>query len=59
MTFFERLMDRITRRGTKVVGAGHPPADTQPETGAPPSEATIEHGQDLPEPNPPPGEPET
>ncbi len=34
MGFLDRLMDTLTKRGTKVVGAGHPPADTEPETGS-------------------------
>ena len=34
MGLLDRLMDRLTQRGTKVVGAGHPPADTEPETGS-------------------------
>jgi hypothetical protein len=55
MSWLDRVMDRLTQRGTKVVGAGHPPGDTQPETGAPPSERTIEFGQELPEQDPPPG----
>jgi hypothetical protein len=27
-------MDRLTKRGTKLVASGHPPADTEPETGS-------------------------
>lgn len=33
MNFLDRLMDRLTSRGTKLVASGHPPADTDPETG--------------------------
>ena len=33
MNFFDRLLDKITNRGTKIVGAGHPPGDYQPPTG--------------------------
>ena len=58
MSWLDRVMDAITRRGTKVVAGGHPPADTQPDTGAPPSERTVEFGQELPKPDPPRGEPE-
>jgi hypothetical protein len=36
MSWLDRLMDRITRRGTKVVGSGHPPDDTQ-QPGTPPT----------------------
>lgn len=34
MGFFDNLMDRLTRRGTKLVASGHPPADSEPETGS-------------------------
>ena len=34
MGFFDKLMDTLTTRGTKLVASGHPPADTEPETGS-------------------------
>ena len=34
MAWIDKLMDRLTARGTKVVGTGHPPADTTPPTGS-------------------------
>jgi hypothetical protein len=34
MAWLDRLMDALTRRGTKVVAAGHPPGDTEPQTGS-------------------------
>ena len=34
MGFFDKLMDTLTKRGTKLVASGHPPADTEPETGS-------------------------
>ena len=34
MNWFDSLMDRLTRRGTKLVASGHPPADTDPPTGS-------------------------
>jgi len=35
MNWIDRLMDRLTSRGTKIVASGHPPADTEPATGSP------------------------
>jgi hypothetical protein len=64
MGFFDRLMDTLTKRGTKVVASGHPPADTEPETGSDKlsTELQADYGADsmaaLPptnaEPTPPP-----
>ena len=31
MGFLDRLMDMLTRRGTKLVASGHAPADTAPK----------------------------
>jgi hypothetical protein len=33
VNFLDRLMDRLTSRGTKLVASGHAPGDTEPETG--------------------------
>jgi hypothetical protein len=35
VNWLDRLMDRLTSRGTKIVASGHPPADTEPATGSP------------------------
>lgn len=34
MTWLDRLMDKLTSRGTKMVGSGHGPEDFQPDTGS-------------------------
>ncbi len=34
MAWLDQLMDRLTKRGTKVVATGHPPGDTTPPTGS-------------------------
>ena len=34
MGWLDRLLDTLTRRGTKVVATGHPPGDTEPPTGS-------------------------
>jgi hypothetical protein len=49
-------MDRLTQKGTKVVGAGHPPGDTEPETGSPElsEELEADYGGDSPAAEPPP-----
>lgn len=41
-------MDRLTRRGTKLVGSGHAPADTTPPTGSGElsEELEADYGQD-------------
>jgi hypothetical protein len=56
MAWLDRLMDRITAKGTKVVGAGHPPADTEPETGSGElsEELQADYGGDSPAAEPPP-----
>ena len=50
MNFLDRLMDRLTSRGTKLVGSGHPPADTEPDTGGPDvsEELQADYGPDTP-----------
>ena len=58
MGFLDRLMDTLTKRGTKLVGSGHPPADTEPETGSDrlSAELQADYGADatasLPPPHP-------
>jgi hypothetical protein len=64
MSWLDRLWEAWRRRGTEPVAGGHPPGDSRPPTGAPPSEETIEWGQEVPPAQPmasepPPGEPET
>jgi hypothetical protein len=56
MTWLDRLMDRLTSRGTKVVASGHPPADTEPETGSAElsEELQADYGPDTPAAEPPP-----
>jgi hypothetical protein len=56
VNWLDRLMDAITRRGTKLAGSGHAPDDTQPETGSPvPSEELqADYGPDTPAAGPPP-----
>ena len=58
MNWLDRLMDRITSRGTKMVASGHPPADTEPETGADElsEELQADYGPDTPAAEPPPGD---
>ena len=43
-------MDRLTRRGTKLVGSGHSPADTTPPTGSGElsEELEADYGPDSP-----------
>lgn len=50
MSWLDTLMDRLTRRGTKIVGAGHPPGDTEPETGSDElsEELQADYGPDTP-----------
>jgi hypothetical protein len=66
MGWLDRLMDRLTARGTKLVGSGHPPADTTPPTGSGElsEELQADYGHDSPAAEPPtaeedrnPGEP--
>jgi hypothetical protein len=56
MNWLDTLMDRITQRGTKIVGAGHPPGDTEPETGGAElsEELEADYGADSPAAEPPP-----
>ena len=58
MNWLDRLMDRMTQRGTKIVAAGHPPGDTEPETGSPElsEELEADYGPDTPAAEPPPAE---
>jgi hypothetical protein len=55
MNFLDRLMDRLTSRGTKLAGSGHPPGDTEPETGSPElsEELQADYGPDTPAAEPP------
>ena len=48
-------MDRLTRRGTKLVGSGDAPADTTPPTGSGElsEELEADYGQDSPAAEPP------
>jgi hypothetical protein len=61
MGWLDRLMDVFTRRSAKPVGAGHPPADTEPATGSEPlsSELESDYGADTPNIVPPAGAPPT
>ncbi len=56
MSFLDRIMDRLTSRGTKLVASGHPPADTEPETGSGEvsEELQADYGPDTPAAEPPP-----
>lgn len=58
MNFLDRLMERLTQRGTKIVATGHPPGDTEPETGSPElsEELEADYGPDTPAAEPPPAE---
>ena len=55
MAWIDRLMDRITARGPKLVGSGHAPADTTPPTGSGElsEELEADYGQDTPAAEPP------
>jgi hypothetical protein len=57
VNFLDRLMDRLTSRGTKLVGSGHPPADTDPPTGGAEvsEELQADFGAETPATEPPPG----
>lgn len=59
MNWLDRVMDRLTSRGTKLVASGHPPADTEPETGSPElsEELEADYGADTPAAEPPADEP--
>jgi hypothetical protein len=58
MNWLDRLMDRLTSRGTKIVAGGHPPADTEPETGSGElsEELQADYGTDSPAAEPPPND---
>jgi len=60
MGWLDNLMDRLTQRGTKMVAGGHPPADTEPETGSNElsEELQADYGADTPAAEPPGGAPE-
>jgi hypothetical protein len=55
MNWLDRIMDRLTARGTKMVAGGHPPADTEPDTGsgALSEELQADYGPDSPAAEPP------
>jgi len=55
MGWLDRLMDRLTARGPKLAGSGHPPADTTPPTGSGElsEELEADYGQDSPATEPP------
>jgi len=55
VNWLDRLMDRLTSRGTKIVASGHPPADTEPATGSPElsEELAADYGPDSPAAAPP------
>jgi hypothetical protein len=59
VTWLDRLMHRLTARGTKVVASGHPPADTEPPTGSPElsEELEADYGPDTRATEPPADEP--
>jgi hypothetical protein len=42
VTWLDRLMDKLTSRGTKMVASGHGPEDFQPETGFGPETTAAE-----------------
>jgi hypothetical protein len=60
MNWLDRLMDRMTTRGTKIVASGHPPADTEPATGSEElsEELEADYGSDSPAAAPPQDAPE-
>jgi hypothetical protein len=55
MAWIDKLMDRLTARGTKVVATGHPPADVTPPTGSGElsEELEADYGPDSPAAEPP------
>ena len=55
MGWLDRLMDRLTARGPKIAGSGHPPGDVQPPTGSPElsEELQSDYGPDSPAAEPP------
>jgi len=56
VTWLDRLMDKMTSRGTKMVASGHGPDDFQPETGsgALSEELEADFGPETPAAEPPP-----
>ncbi|MEP6640647.1 MAG: hypothetical protein ABJB93_01950 [Gaiellales bacterium] len=60
MNWLDRLMDRMTTRGTKIVASGHAPADTVPPTGSDElsEELEADYGSDSPATQPPRDAPE-
>ncbi len=60
MGFLERWMDTLTRRNAKMVGSGHAPNDTSPETGSGrlSEELEADYGADAPAAQPPPADTE-
>ena len=57
MAWIDKLMDRLTARGTKVVASGHAPADVTPPTGSGElsEELQADYGPDSPAAEPPDG----
>jgi hypothetical protein len=55
MGFFDRVMETLTKRGTKLVASGHPPADSEPETGSDElsTELQADYGSEAPAAFPP------
>jgi hypothetical protein len=55
VNWLDRLMDRMTTRGTKIVASGHAPADTEPPTGSMElsEELEADYGSDSPAAAPP------
>ena len=49
MAWLDKVMDRLTARRTKIVGAGHGPDDFQPPTGSPElsEELEADYGADT------------
>lgn len=59
MAWLDRLMDRLTSKGTKMVASGHAPADTEPDTGSRDlsEELQADYGADSAAAEPPPDAP--
>jgi hypothetical protein len=55
MGWLDNLMHRLTARGPKLAGSGHPPADVQPPTGSPElsEELEADYGRESPAAEPP------
>ena len=55
MAWIDKLMDRLTARGTKIVATGHAPADVEPPTGSGElsEELQANYGADSPAAEPP------